>query len=226
MLWQEFWTLIHILLFVYWLGADLGVFLLAKKAADTSLDMGQRMLCLRMSLMIDLTPRMAFTLMFPVGMMMSEVYGLAWPLWLKALVWLLAGLWLGLTVATAASEGKPINTLLQTIGKVWLWTLTVFFFGLGGYSLIADSIFLADWLAIKVTLFGFICLLAIGIDWAFGPGIPAFLKMMQDGPDPDSEAVFQRSTNKTLIVVGTLYAVLLVMAFLGTIGKRMPTLNL
>lgn len=47
------WKFAHILLFVYWLGADLGVFLLARAAKRADLSFEQRALLLKMALLID-----------------------------------------------------------------------------------------------------------------------------------------------------------------------------
>ena len=45
----QFWLFVHLLLFVYWLGADLGVLVLAKKVKDRSLPFEQRALLIQMA---------------------------------------------------------------------------------------------------------------------------------------------------------------------------------
>ncbi len=51
------WVYVHILLFVYWLGGDLGVFILARAARRAELSFAERAYSLRMALVIDVTPR-------------------------------------------------------------------------------------------------------------------------------------------------------------------------
>lgn len=55
------WVFVHVMLLVYWLGADLGVFLLAKAAKRTELSFAERAFALRMAVSIDLVPRLCFT---------------------------------------------------------------------------------------------------------------------------------------------------------------------
>jgi hypothetical protein len=53
------WQYLHILLFVYWLGADLGVFLAARYVARTDLSLDERLRFLDLLLKIDMGPRSA-----------------------------------------------------------------------------------------------------------------------------------------------------------------------
>ena len=59
---HQLWVFVHILLFVYWLGGDLGVFLLAKAAKRPDLSFAERAFALRMAIMIDLVPRLCFAM--------------------------------------------------------------------------------------------------------------------------------------------------------------------
>lgn len=60
---------IHLLLFVLWLGADVGVFLLGqhfRKRDNYTLE--QRIALLKMLVLVDMTPRSAWALMVPVSL--------------------------------------------------------------------------------------------------------------------------------------------------------------
>ena len=82
------WVFIHVMLFVYWLGGDLGVFLLAKAAKRPDLSFAERAFALKMAVQIDLIPRLCFTLMFPVGLQLSASGGFAAiPNWALTLAW-------------------------------------------------------------------------------------------------------------------------------------------
>lgn len=80
---------VHLLLFVLWLGADVGVFLLGqhfRKRHDYSLD--QRLALLKLLVLVDMTPRSAWALMVPVSLSVLEMGG--WwdlPLALLAAAW-------------------------------------------------------------------------------------------------------------------------------------------
>ena len=54
----DVWTFVHILLFVYWLGADLGVFVAAQAAKRSTLTYPQRSTALQLALKVDIAPRL------------------------------------------------------------------------------------------------------------------------------------------------------------------------
>ena len=94
-----FFTFLHVVLFAYWLGADLGVHLAARFAVRAELPFDERMRFLVLILMVDLGPETALTLIVPVGLSMCAAVGLStldgWPLlciWMFGLLWL-AAIW-------------------------------------------------------------------------------------------------------------------------------------
>lgn len=207
---------VHILLLVYWLGADLGVMILGKQVKRTDLSFEQRALLLQMAMVIDFTPRMAFIAMFPVGYALSARLGLVpgdaaiqWGLVLVAVAWLL------LVLTLLKSEGTPRGVLLQKVQAAYLALLGLLLVALGTHSLLSpEGLFAQDWLAAKVLLFGLICFCAIGIDWAFKPLVVAFPQLAQ-GSTPELEQTISSSMDRALRFVYALYALLVIIAWLG-----------
>ena len=76
------WVFIHVMLLVYWLGGDLGVFVLARAAKRPELSFAERAFALKMAVTIDLVPRLCFTVMFPVGLHVAASGG-----WLQVPAW-------------------------------------------------------------------------------------------------------------------------------------------
>ncbi len=72
----EVWKFLHILMFVGWVGADMGVFLSAKKSTDPKWSFESRMLFLHMALRIELIPRTMWKAALPLGVMLSVDMGL------------------------------------------------------------------------------------------------------------------------------------------------------
>ena len=211
----QFWLFLHLLLFVYWLGADLGVLVLAKKVKDRSLPFEQRALLIQMAVIIDALPRLSMAVMFPVGLELASNLGLvALPLWLRVSVWLLGIGWAVLIIQMGRAEGghAPRLAAIQTVG---LAVATVLLVALGGWSLLGNGPFSPGWLSIKVLLFGVIAALAIGIDWAFKPLGPALGRLAQEGSTDEIEIAISASIDATVRWVYLLYATLIVMAFLG-----------
>lgn len=71
-----FWKYLHILMFVGWVGADMSVFLSAKKSTDESLPFDTRIMLLHMALRIELIPRTMWKAALPLGVMLSREMGL------------------------------------------------------------------------------------------------------------------------------------------------------
>ena len=211
----QLWLFAHLLLFVYWLGADLGVLLLAKKVKDRTLAFEQRMLLIQMAVLIDALPRLCMAIMFPVGLELAAAQG--WidvPLGLRALAWLIGLAWALLIIQIGRAEGghAPRLAAVQTAGLVMVAVGLVI---LGGWSLVTDGPQLGRWLAVKVLLFGVIAGLAIGIDRAFKPLGPALGRLAQEGSTDEIEAEISASIDATVRWVYLLYATLVVVAFLG-----------
>ena len=73
----------HLLLFVYWLGADVGVFGLALAIKNPERTCEERALMMRLSLTFDMVPRMAMIAVSPVRPHLASRSGLvALPAWL------------------------------------------------------------------------------------------------------------------------------------------------
>ena len=212
---DQLWLFVHLLLFVYWLGADLGVLVLAKKVKDRALPFEQRALLIQMAVLIDALPRLSMAFMFPVGLELAASIGaLTVPLWLRGLVWALGVAWAILIVQMGRAEGghAPRLAAIQTTGLLIAAALLV---ALGGWSLFTAGPIPDGWLAVKVLLFGVIAAFAVGIDWAFKPLGPALGRLAQEGSTDEIETAISASIDATVRWVYLLYATLIVNAFLG-----------
>ena len=88
---------LHVLLFVYWLGGDLGVWMTGKQMIRDDLSLDERLRIRQVGALIDMAPRVCLVLMIPVGFTLASAWGsqLDGPvlllLWAFCMVWL----WLG-----------------------------------------------------------------------------------------------------------------------------------
>jgi hypothetical protein len=207
---------IHILLLVFWLGADVGVFLLALEAKKPALSFAERAFALRIATVIDFAPRLCFALMFPVGLWLAATGGwVAPPAWVFALVWLVSAGWIALLFALHASGGTPRGARLNRVHLTLQGIAFLVVGAIGISSVTGHGPFPGGWLGTKVLLFGLIFGFGIGIDYAFRPIVPAFLRLASEGTKPDIERVIGRCVNGAIGYVLALYAVLLIVAFLG-----------
>ena len=71
----DFLVFVHILLFVFWLGADMGVAVLGHHFRKRSYSMPERLTILKLLGIIDMFPRSAWALMVPLSVSLLAVGG-------------------------------------------------------------------------------------------------------------------------------------------------------
>lgn len=215
----QFLVFVHVLLFVAWLGADIGVFMLGQHFRKrTKYDLPQRMILLQLLVNLDMVPRTAWALMVPITITMVDSGGY-WdvPTWGVAFSWLTGGLWLWLVWDAHSHDQTPRAARDRKIESILKYGLTVFYLGLGIISLSTGEPLATAWLATKALMFGLIFMAAIMIDVAFKPVGPQLVKLLNDGSSDETEIPLLRTMNRTRIWVWIVYALLLATAFLGNV---------
>ena len=212
------WGYVHILLFVFWLGADVGVFLSAVRAKDSSKSFETRLALMKLGMTVDLFPRTCFALIIPVGLHMTRDLGLYdVPGWMLIGAWILAAVWISAFITGYRNEGKPIAITLAKAQLIFQVILGLFVFGVGVTSLMNGAPLVDTWFAVKITLFGLAFFAAVGIDFAFTPAFKPFMEIGTEGSTPEREALFTKHVNHTLAWVLTLYVLIALIAFVGKV---------
>lgn len=215
----ETWKYLHILMFVFWIGTDLGVFLSARRATDASLPFESRVMLLHWALRIELLPRVMWKAALPLGVMLSVDMGL---LQLGdagiAMVWLFTIAWAALSVTGAYKYDQPIGHKLGHYNNIVT--------GIVGASLIALAISSAlgngpfdagaTWLLWKVGLYGLINLMVIAMILAFDPLGPAFGQMAAEGSTPELERTITSVMNRSTIIIWATYGTIALVGFIAT----------
>lgn len=210
------WVFIHVMLLVYWLGGDLGVFLLAKAAKRADLSFAERAFALKMAVHIDLIPRLCFTVMFPVGLHLSASGGFVLvPGWALVLAWLSSLMWIALLLTIGRAEGTPRAESLNRLHLAWQSLLLIGLGALGVLALLGLGPFPGGWYGLKILLFALIFAMGIGIDVAFRPIGPAFMRLATEGSQPDIEQSISTAVDGAIRYVLSLYALLIAIAFIG-----------
>lgn len=211
------WAFLHLLLFAYWLGADVGVWLTMAFVRDARLQFETRATLIRLAFYIDLFPRVCFALILPVGLQLARNLGL-YPVGdgLLAAGWTAGILWSLLHFALLAFKGRPVARLLRAVNKAWEAVAGGFFIAVGAASLATGAPLEAGWFALKILLFGTIFWISLGIDTVFQP-FTTLLRMGPGGSTPAGEARVRRLTHLTMAWALLLYAVIAAVAFLGRV---------
>ncbi|MCS6948185.1 MAG: hypothetical protein NZM12_11265 [Steroidobacteraceae bacterium] len=210
------WQYVHILLFVYWLGADLGVFFAARYVARADLPTPERLRFLELLLTVDMGPRTALILMVPVGFVLATQLGLtpfAAP-WLP-LIWIVAVAWLALTWRLFWLGRDP---RAQSWTRIDYWLRVVvaaLFVSLGLTSLATSRPVPVDWLAVKMLLFGIVVVLGLLLrttirDWAVG-----FERLRDPGQVETGNALIRSAYRRATRLAHTLWLLIAIIALLG-----------
>ena len=209
----------HLLLFVLWLGGDLGVFVLGQHFRRRSYSLPERLTLLKLLVAVDMGPRSAWALMVPMSL--TLLYAGGWwdglPLVLVIAGWATGLFWLWLVWDAHAHDMTPRAARDRRI-EGWLrYGLTAFYRGLGGVSLAVGAPLAEHWLAAKALLFGLIFAAAIMIDQAFKPVGPQLMALIEKGSSDATEVPLRATMDGTRRWVFTVYALLFVTSWLGSV---------
>lgn len=214
---------LHLLLLVFWLGADAGVFMLGQEFRRRhEHDLPVRLVQLRMLVNLDMVPRTAWALMVPVSISLSAM-GQWWvvPASLVWGSWLVGAAWLWLVWDAHLHDQTPRAARNRRL-EFWLkLALMGFYLWLGLASLVSDTPIAPDWLAWKALMFGLIFAAAIMIDVAFKPVGPLLVALIQRGSSDETEVPLRRAMDRTRVWVWIVYLLLFATAFLGNV-KPLP----
>jgi hypothetical protein len=213
------WKYLHILMFVFWVGTDMGVFLAARRSTDPTLSFLTRVTLLHMALRIELLPRTMWKAALPFGVMLSRNLGL---LSISdaalALLWVFSIAWWAISMSGAYLYDKPVGHRLARVTN-WLT-------GLVGITLIllAAASYLGNgplpqdavWLQAKVALYGLINLMVIWMIVAFDPIGAAFGRLAVEGSRPEIEAIISGTMDRSTVIIWSTYALIVLVGFIGT----------
>ncbi len=217
---HEIWRYLHILMFVFWLGTDMGVMISAKRAVGPQLSVDARLTLLKSALLIELLPRTMWVAALPLGVQLSHHLGLvtiSTPA--LALVWLFAAFWWVVNFGGAYYIEQPLGLKLGRINRWVTGLLGLTLIGVAAASYLSQTLFATAWLAAKVGLYGVIQLTILGIELTFVPVGAAFGRLAAEGSTPEVEARISATMKRSLLFV---YATYVLIAIVGLIGVSKP----
>jgi len=212
----EIWKYLHVLMFVFWVGTDMGVMLGARKSTDPRLTLETRLILVKMALLIELLPRAMWAMALPFGVMLSRELGL---LHVSdagvAATWVFTLAWAAISLGGAHWSEKPIGQKLAAINRWIIGILGVTLTVVGAWSYFGDGPFDTGWLPAKGALYGVIHLTVLGIEASFIPVGPAFGRLFTEGSTPAVEAAISKGMQVTMFWVYTSYILILIVGFVG-----------
>jgi hypothetical protein len=202
-------TLLHILVFVYWLGGDLGVFYSSTILTDPKTSPQGRIVAAKVLAQVDMAPRTAMILTLPTGLTLAD----ATP-WLNltdlqvVAIWVFALVWLALAWNIHLKHLPP-SSLSRKADLLVRWGLILAL--LAWAALGALPLFLA----LKLGVLAATIALGLLIRRALGPFGTAFGAMVAHGPTPETDQIIAKCLNQSRPAVVAIWVLLLVAALIG-----------
>ncbi|MCD4524355.1 hypothetical protein [Nocardioides sp. cx-173] len=222
---HSFAVLLHIVLFAYWLGGDVGVYYASRYILKSDLGPEARAVSTKIMHGVDIAPRVSLVLILPSGVTL-----MAWgPLgddffvhgWLLALVWVASLAWLAVSVIDYRGGDTAIARLSQRADLLVRYALSAGLLAAGIYTMVATDPFGVDtnpkWLGAKVVAYALCIFCGVMIRRQLVPFGPAFGRLVTSGTTPEVERAILGSIRRCEPWVYGIWALVLLAAALGVI---------
>jgi hypothetical protein len=212
------WTLLHVLVFVYWLGGDLGAFYTSRFLTEPGVSVEKRFMAAKVVNDVDMAPRTALILALPTGYMLAVTSGwLEVPLWTAWAIIGAAALWLALAWKLHLAHGSAPKSL-ALLDLFLRWALCGILLVLAFFSLFGQ-VSIPQFIAIKFILLAAAILMGLLIRIVLRPLGPALVAL--SGPSPaQAEQDVAAVLKKAKPLVMTIWLFIILAAFTGMLKPQ------
>ena len=213
MLDQALFALLHVLVFVYWLGGDLGAFYTSHFLTRSNVSADRRFMAAKIVGDVDMAPRTALILTLPTGLLLAEAKGwlaLGWPI--LGVISLISLIWLALAWKLHFEHDSPPAWIKLTDTTLRYGLILVLI--IAAAMALTGSITLPLFLALKMLALAGCIGLGLYIRRVLQPLGPALAGLTGDH-SAAAEADLALTLNRARPLVMGIWALLLIAAFLG-----------
>ena len=216
---------LHIVLFAYWLGGDVGVYYASRYIIRSDVGPEARAVSPKIMHGVDIAPRVSLVLILPSGITL-----MAWgPLgddffvhgWLLALVWVAGLAWLTVSLIDYRGGNTAIARFSQKADLLVRYSLSAVLLAFGLYTIVATDPFGVDtnpkWLGAKVVAYALCIFSGVMIRRQLLPFGPAFGQLVTAGSTPEVEKAILGSIKRCEPWVYAIWTLVLLAAALGVI---------
>ena len=207
----------HILLFVYWLGGDAGVFYSSRFVVNPGLSRDARMTAAKIFVDLDMIPRYCMALMLTVGGILAELIGIRHPPWEMAAIVLLGPVWIAMVHSVHARQGTDAGRRLARIDIGFRWIVIGSIVASVIHSHATGRLAGLEWFSAKLLLFAFLVFCGLMIRRNLPPFAEGFRTLATTGPTAESDALMSNSLAKCRPWVLAIWAGILASALLGVL---------
>lgn len=206
-------TLLHLLIFAYWLGGDIGVFYASTLLTDDTRDTAGRLAAGKILTDVDLAPRFCLLLALPTGLVLASSKG-----WLQIdILWLVtvfiaALAWIYLVIQLHIHHvGMELMKRIDTYLRI-MFLLALIAVSAGSLlGLFAIPLFIA----LKLLVLAFAVSMGLVVRQVLKPFGPAYVQLATAGADAQTNAAIKETLDRARPAVILIWIALIIAAWLG-----------
>jgi hypothetical protein len=214
---QDFLLILHLLLFCYWLGGDIGVFYSSGLAANPKLSLEARMMAAKIMLALDIVPRVCGAVMLTVGGLLSEYFGIIHPGWQLAAIILLAPLWVAWELILHFRHDTPLGKGLAKFDNPFKIVIMLACVISVAWSFATGRLDQAPWIGYKILVFAWIVFCSLLINRKIGPYVVGIQKIAAGEINDAENAAMAASLKQVKWAVVGIWVGLVVASILGVV---------
>ena len=208
--------LLHVLMFVYWLGGDLGAFYASFIVLDPARPPAARAAAANILSNVDMAPRTSLILALPTGITLAGLkgwFGGPLDLAILCLIWGLCAVWMAAAWIIHLRHLAP-SSLLPKLDVAWRFILLA---GLCYVAITGDfaGVPIAAFLRAKCACYGAAVLCGLAIRFQLRPFGPAIGAILRGESTPQAEALVARLMGRAKIFVVLIWISITTAAILG-----------
>ncbi|QHJ12824.1 hypothetical protein FX988_03082 [Paraglaciecola mesophila] len=207
--------LVHILLFCYWLGGDVGVFYSSQFVIDDKLSRETRLTAAKIMLGCDLVPKICMSLMLSAGGILAHYLGIEHQPWQFVGILLLGPVWLTMVLVLHYKHNASYIPLLTKIDFYFRWAMIATLIASTIYAYSTGRLAEAPWIAVKLLGFAFLIFCGLMIRVNLKEFSITYAKILQKTDDSADNLKMARSLKKVKPWVMTIWLVLILEAYVG-----------
>ena len=178
---------LHVLLFVYWLGGDAGVFYSSRFVNNPELSRDARLTAFKIFVNLDMLPRYCLAMMLTVGAVLAEFIGYEHPLWQMIAIVALGPIWVWVVHTVHVKEGTDFGKKLATLDRRFRVFMIFAICASVAYHWSTGPLRPYPWLATKLLIFAFLIFCGFMIRVNVVPFVEGFRQLAASGATPESD---------------------------------------
>ncbi|MFK7885433.1 MAG: hypothetical protein AB8G16_01100 [Gammaproteobacteria bacterium] len=208
-------VLFHIMLLVFWLGTDVGVFLAAKMSERSDLSVETRGTVMQLGMVLDRLPRTGVILILPSGFTLLDRLGLvSLPTALLALIWVAAAAW---AIVMWSGFLKPHSAVEALSHKINFFVHVLLVAVLAYVLFVLWGTALPVWAWAKILCVACVLVCGIALDVTFKPAVIAFTDIMTNGANEERDERYRIAIRPVYRWVLGIYFFVILAAYFGVV---------